>query len=216
MICFGFKGGIGTASRVLPPEFGGYTVGMLAQCNAGERSELRIDGVPVGREIPDLHWCYDADTPPAREWVRSAVPRCGETSVGAQPNPLAGMGSIIIVVATDAPLLPHQLKRLARRAALGLGLVGGQGENFSGDLMIAFSTANPGAAEPGFTTLTMFPNQWMDVLFNATIQATQEAIVNAMLAADTMTGADSIRVFALPQDRLLDILRRYNRLAPNQ
>src|SRR5262249_11724662 len=173
------------------------------------------DGVPVGREIPDLRWCYDADEPPARAWVRSAVPRCGEASVGSQANPLAGTGSIIIVVATDAPLLPHQLKRLARRAALGLGLVGGQGENGSGDLMIAFSTANPGAWEPRIGTLTTYPNQGMDGLFGATIQATQEAIVNAMLAAETMTGADSIRVFALPQDRLLNILRRYNRLAPN-
>jgi L-aminopeptidase/D-esterase-like protein len=213
MICHEFKGGTGTASRVLPPELGGYTVGVLVQCNSGARSELRIDGVPVGREIPDLHWCYDADEPPAREWVRPAVPRCGEARAGARRNPLAGMGSIIIVVATDAPLLPHQLKRLARRAALGLGIVGGQGENFSGDLMIAFSTANPGAAEPRIVTLTMYPNQWMDALFGATIQATEEAIVNAMLAADTMTGADSIRVFALPQDRLLDTLRRYNRLA---
>jgi L-aminopeptidase/D-esterase-like protein len=215
MICFGFKGGIGTASRVVAPEFGGYTVGVLAQCNAGERSELRIDGVPVGREIPDLGWCYDADEPPVRAWVRAVVPRCGEGNVGAEPNPLAGMGSIIIVVATDAPLLPHQLKRLARRAALGLGMVGGQGENGSGDLMLAFSTANPGAWEPQFTTLTMFPNQWMDVLFSATIEATQEAIVNAMLAAETMTGADAVRVFALPHDRLREIMRRYNRLATN-
>src|SRR4051812_28921322 len=148
MICFGFKGGIGTASRVVAPEFGGYTVGVLAQCNAGERSELRIDGAPVGREIPDLGWCYDADEPPARAWVRAAVPRCGAGNMGATPNPLAGMGSIIIVVATDAPLLPHQLKRLARRSSLGLGIVGGQGENGSGDLMLAFSTANPGAGDP--------------------------------------------------------------------
>src|SRR5262249_47238793 len=157
----------------------------------------------------------DADEPPARAWVRPAVPRCGEASAGAEPNPLAGTGSIIIVVATDAPLLPHQLKRLARRAAPGPALVGGPRQNGSGDLMIAYSTANPGAWEPRIATLTMFPNQAMDGLFGATIQATQEAIVNAMLAADTMTGADSIRVFALPQGRLLDILRRYNRLAPN-
>jgi D-aminopeptidase len=144
--------------------------------------------------------------------VRPAVPRCGEASAGAEPNPLAGPGSIIIVVATDAPLLPHQLKRLARRAALGLALVGGQGEKGSGDRMLAFSTANPGAWEPRIGTLTMFPNQGMDGLFGAPIQATQEAIVNAMLAAETRTGADAIRVFALPPDRLLGVLRRYNRL----
>jgi L-aminopeptidase/D-esterase-like protein len=118
-----------------------------------------------------------------------------------------------VPAATDAPLLPYQLKRLARRAALGLGLVGGQGENGSGDLMIAFSTANAGAWEPRIGTLTTYPNQWMDGLFGATIQATQEAIVNAMLAAETMTGADAVRVFALPHDRLLEIMRRYGRLA---
>jgi L-aminopeptidase/D-esterase-like protein len=213
MICHEFKGGIGTASRVVPPEPDGYTVGVLVQCNLGARRELRIDGVPVGQEITDLTWCYDADEPPMRAWLRPFGPRCDQASASAQPNTLAGTGSIIIVVATDAPLLPHQLKRLARRAALGLGLVGGQGENGSGDLMFAFSTANAGAAAPNPATLTTFPNQWMDPLFGATIQATEEAIVNPMLAAETMTGADAIRVSALPQDRLLAIMRRYNRLA---
>src|SRR5881397_3128711 len=163
MICNQFKGGIGTASRRLPANRGGYTVGVLVQCNYGSRARLSIAGVPVGQEIPDLLPCYDS------------LP--GER------------GSIIIVVATDAPLLPHQLKRIAKRASLGVGRLGGTGGNPSGDILVAFSTANPGAAKPDANmTVTMLPNERIDPLFAATIQATEEAIVNAMVAAETMTG----------------------------
>ena len=188
MICNQFKGGIGTASRRLTTERGGYTVGVLVQCNYGSRGRLSIAGVPVGQEIPDLLPCTE---------------RCldGET------------GSIIIVVATDAPLLPHQLKRIAKRASLGVGRLGGTGGNTSGDIFIAFSTANPGAAKPeGTVTVTALPNERITPLFEATIQAAEEAIVNAMVAAQTMTGANGLRVYALPHERLRAALRKYNRL----
>jgi D-aminopeptidase len=188
MICNQFKGGIGTSSRRLGAERGGYTVGVLVQCNYGLRARLSIAGVPVGQEIPDL--LPTRDTLPTER------------------------GSIIIVIATDAPLLPHQLKRIAKRASLGVGRLGGTGGNTSGDIFIAFSTANPGAAKPDSTRpLTMLPNERISPLFDATIQATEEAIVNAMVAAETMTGADGLRVYALPHDRLRAALRKYNRLA---
>jgi D-aminopeptidase len=209
MICHGFKGGIGTASRTLVPEAGGYTVGVLVQCNYGRRPQLRIAGVPVGREIPDLLPCYDTTGPlptPARA-------RCATGSTGADAP--EEQGSIIIVVATDAPLLPHQLKRVAKRAALGIGRMGGIGGNSSGDIFIAFSTANAAAAagldKP--VTLTMLPNERSDAIYEAAIQATEEAIVNALVAAETMTGADDLRVTALPHDRLRQVLAKYNRLA---
>jgi len=184
MVCNEFKGGIGTASRVLPAKFGAYTVGVLVQCNYGRRSQLRIAGVPVGREIPD-------------KTVRDE-----------------DIGSIIIVVATDAPLIPTQLKRLARRAALGLGRNGSFAGDGSGDIFIAFSTANPGAiASKGVRDLKMLPNQQLNPIFLATVQATEEAIVNAMVAAETMKGANDLEVIALPHDRLRAILKKYNRLA---
>ncbi len=187
MICHQFKGGIGTASRRLPAERGGYTVGVLVQCNYGSRGRLSIAGVPVGQEIPDLL--------PTRDTVASE------------------RGSIIIVVATDAPLLAHQLKRVAKRASLGVGRLGGTGANPSGDIFIAFSTANPGAAKPDATvSVTMLPNERISPLFEATIQATEEAIVNAMVGARTMTGINAMRVYALPHDRLRAALRKYNRL----
>jgi D-aminopeptidase len=209
MICHGFKGGIGTASRKLAPEAGGYTVGVLVQCNYGRRPQLRIAGVPVGREIPDLLPCYDTSgAPPAR----AGRARCADRSPsGGAPAP-PEQGSIIIVVATDAPLLPHQLKRVAKRAALGIGRMGGIGGNSSGDIFIAFSTANAGgggADKP--VTLTMLPNERSDAIYEATIQATEEAIVNALVAAETMTGANDLRVFALPHDRLRQALVKYNR-----
>jgi D-aminopeptidase len=188
MICNQFKGGIGTASRRLTAERGGYTVGVLVQCNYGLRGRLSIAGVPVGQEIPDLLPCLE---------------RCPEGETG----------SIIIVVATDAPVLPHQLKRIAKRASLGVGRLGGTGGNTSGDIFIAFSTANPGAAKPeGTVTVTALPNERISPLFEATIQATEEAIVNAMVAAETMTGANGLRVYALPHERLRAALRKYNRL----
>jgi L-aminopeptidase/D-esterase-like protein len=193
MVCHGFKGGIGTASRRVSAAAGGYTVGVLVQCNYGARSELRIAGVPVGEEIPDLL--------PDRAHAGGA----------------GGDGSIIIVVATDAPLLPHQLKRIATRAALGVGRMGGRGENSSGDIFVAFSTANPGTSgDTGVARLSMLPNARINPLFAATIQATEEAIVNALLAADTMVGANDARVYALPRDRLLAALRKYGRTVPVQ
>ncbi len=199
MVCNRFKGGIGTASRRVAAE-GGYTVGVLVQCNYGARPPLRIAGVPVGREIPDLLPCREP----------CAAPRSERTARFA-----ADVGSIIIVVATDAPLLPHQLKRIAKRAALGVGRVGGVAANSSGDIFIAFSTANPHASrDSGLAHVALLPDERITPLFEATVQATEEAVVNAMLAAETMTGADDLKVYALPHDRLRDVLRKYNRLAP--
>ncbi len=182
MICYEFKGGIGTASRKLTAGQNNYTVGVLVQCNCGRRSQLQIAGVPVGTEIPE-HPAY------------------GDT------------GSIIITVATDAPLLPHQLKRIARRASLGLARTGSISGNGSGDIFVAFSTANPRAALPsGISHLEMLSNDDMNPLFEATVEATEEAIVNALVAAETMTGADDHKAIALPHDRLRKLLRKYNRL----
>ena len=200
MICHRFKGGIGTASRRLDSKDGGYTVGVLVQCNYGARPQLRIAGVPVGREIPDLLPCREP---------------CGSPRSARDARLAADVGSIIIVVATDAPLLPHQLKRVAKRAALGVGKMGGVGGNSSGDIFIAFSTANPrAAADTGLAGLAMLPNERITPLFEATVQATEEAIINALLAAETMTGADDLKVTALPHDRLREVLRKYNRLNP--
>ena len=226
MVCHGFKGGIGTASRKLDARDGGYTVGVLVQCNYGSRRLLRVAGVPVGEEIPDLQLCTELAEPPSRERLRG-IPKCDAKGGGAPPRPpetgaeragaeadLGGLGSIIIVVATDAPLLPHQLKRVVTRASLGVGRMGGLGENSSGDIFLAFSTANRGAAaDTGVAAVTMLPNDRINRVFEATVQATEEAILNAMLAAETMTGADGMRVTALPHDRLVQALRKFNRLA---
>ena len=202
MVCNQFKGGIGTASRRLETRDGGYTVGVLVQCNYGRRRPLRIAGVPVGQEITDLT--------PCREPCRGGGPRSG-LPVAIPPD----FGSIIIVVATDAPLLSHQLKRLAKRAALGVGRMGGLAGNSSGDIFIAFSTANQRASrDSGLAQVAMLANDQITPLFEATVQATEEAIINAMLAAQTMTGADDVTVYALPHDRLREILRKYNRLNP--
>ncbi len=213
MICHGFKGGIGTASRRLDPAAGGYTVGVLVQCNYGSRRLFRVNGVPVGEEIPDLLPCIASDRPPSRDWLRR-VPRCeaaGDTQPGG--DPLDGRGSIIIIVATDAPLLPHQLKRVAKRAALGIGKMGGLGENSSGDIFLAFSTANRSiGADTGVVAVRMLPNDRMNAVFFGVVHAVEEAVLNAMLAAETMTGVDDLRVFALPDDRLIAAMRTYNRL----
>ena len=191
MICNEFKGGIGTSSRVLPADRGGYTIGVLVQCNYGIRQNLRVAGVPVGKEIPEQ---------PAYS--------------GALRGDVLDRGSIIIVVATDAPLLPHQLKRLARRASLGLGRDGSISGNGSGDIFIAFSTANPGIANPkGAIPVAMLANDSLDPIFAATVQATEEAVINAMVAATTMVGRDNHTVIALPHDRLREVLKKYNRLA---
>ena len=184
MICNEFKGGIGTSSRVIDSKYGGYTVGVLVQCNYGRRSQLRIAGVPVGKEIPD-HTVWNDD-----------------------------VGSIIVVVATDAPLIPTQLKRLAKRVSLGLGRDGSYSGDGSGEIFIAFSTANPGAAGPkALHQLTMLPNDQIDPILLATVQATEEAVINAMVAAETMTGANNRTVIALPHDKLREVLKKYNRLA---
>jgi L-aminopeptidase/D-esterase-like protein len=214
MQCNGFKGGIGTASRVLASGEGGYTVGVLVQCNYG--GDLTILGVPILPEIRDLGTCTTLAQPLTRPWTRG-IPRCPQTG-GAPRAELAtiedyGRGSIIVLVATDAPLLPHQLERLTRRVGMGLGKLGSRAGNGSGDLFLAFSTANAGAASPqGTPALTMLPNDRINPLFGATIEATEEAVVNAMLAAQTMTGADGIRSFGLPGDRVVAALRKYNRM----
>jgi D-aminopeptidase len=211
MVCFGFKGGIGTASRKLSVQSGGFTVGVLVQCNAGRRSELRIAGAPVGREIADLTPCRVGSGPVTG--FAQGMRACTAIATTAADERREGAGSIIVVVATDAPLLSHQLRRLAIRAALGVGVTGGKGENSSGDLMIAFSTANPRAAQDsGRVRLEMVPNDLINPLFYAAVQATEEAIVNAMVAAPTMTGANGARVYGIPHDRLRAALRKYNRL----
>jgi L-aminopeptidase/D-esterase-like protein len=194
MVAYGFKGGIGTSSRVVTVDGRPYTVGVLVQANFGRRPQLTIAGVPVGKEIP------------------LAPPQAA--ALGDDPA-RGDLGSIIIVVATDAPLLPHQLKRLARRATLGMARTGGLSGNGSGDIFLAFSTANPEAFRAqGLASLQMVSNEQISAIFDGTAWATEEAIVNAMVAAETMTGADGRRVERLPHDRLRDVLRKYNRLAP--
>ena len=209
MVCHGFKGGIGTASRRLDASIGGYTVGVLVQCNYGQRRELRVAGVPVGEEISDLLSCV-ASTDAS---ILPNLPRCGSATPPVREDANDGAGSIIIVVATDAPLLPHQIKRLVTRASLGVGRMGGKGENGSGDIFVAFSTANPGVgSDTDVARVAMLPNARMNALFTAAVQATEEAIVNALLAAETMTGANDVRVFALPRERLMAAMRKYNRV----
>lgn len=191
MICYDFKGGIGTASRVLTHEEGGYTVGVLVQANYGSRPDLRIAGVPVGKEITDL--------PPQK------------AELDLKPD----RGSIIIVIATDAPLIPTHLERLCKRASLGLGRLGSVATNTSGDIFIAFSTAGATAIseETQPAKVEVLPTERITPLFRATTEATEEAVVNAMVAAETMTGRDGNTIYALPHDRLREVLRKYNRLA---
>ncbi len=200
MVAHRFKGGTGTASRVLETKLGGYTIGVLVQANYGTRQLFSVAGVPVGKEITDL------------------LPAPGKEAAGLLPSERKfggeGQGSIIVVVATDAPLLPHQLKRLVQRVAFGIGNVGGRGENSSGDIFIAFSTANATEAskDEDVSNLTMLPNERINPLFWATAQATEEAIVNAIVAAETMKGLNGNTVYALPHDRLKAALKKYNRL----
>ena len=211
MVCHGFKGGIGSASRVLPREQGGYTVGVLVQCKYGARRDLRIAGVPVGEEASDLLPCYASATLPDDN------PRGGRLC-SAQPPGGAGegppeVGSIIVVVATNAPLVPHQLQRIVKRVAVGLGRQGGFGGNGSGDIFVAFSTANAGAGSGSENAkVEIVSNARISPLFNATAQATEAAITNALLAGETMTGANDFRVYAMPRDRALAAMRKYNRL----
>ena len=189
MVCHGFKGGIGTASRKLPTEQGGYTVGVLVQCNYGARRDLRIAGVPVGEENPGSCSAASPTTIRCRRTPRrraATTPRARRRARTAMPD----QGSIIVVVATDAPLLPHQLKRIATRVSLGIGRQGGFGGNSSGDIFVAFSTANPRAwfNDRPVTDVKMLPNDRITPLFQATAQATEAAITNALLAAETTTG----------------------------
>jgi L-aminopeptidase/D-esterase-like protein len=208
MRCLGFKAGTGTASRVLAADAGSYVVGVLVQCNFGLRQDLRVAGVPVGEEITDLRPCIALNDPK----VRPNLPRCGAAPPAA-PRAEGDTGSIIAVVATDAPLLPHQLKRIATRVALGVGRTGGYAGNGSGDIFVAFSTANPkSATSEAPVRVEMLPNDRMNALFVATVQATEEAVLNAMLAADTMTGANGLRIHALPHDRLMQAMRKYGRV----
>jgi L-aminopeptidase/D-esterase-like protein len=216
MQCHEFKGGIGTSSRRVTLEGETYTVGVLVQCNYGLRSQLRIAGVPVGREIPDLMPQFPNGE---RVWAAdgSLSPRIDPRAVGRSPAPdprHAEYGSIIVLAATDAPLLPHQLERIARRIGMGIARNGSVSSNGSGDIFMAISTAGRDAIASGDATASvpMLSNGRITPFFEATIQATEEAIINAMVAAETMTGADDITVFALPHERVREILRRYNRL----
>lgn len=191
MMCLGFKGGTGTSSRVVRIRDSTYTVGVLVQSNFGSKKNFTIAGVPIGQELKDT-MNYEFKAPPSY-----------------QP----GDGSIIVVVATDAPLLPHQLKRLAARVPLGIGIVGGRGENGSGDIFMAFSTANPAAFQrEEFTKLDELPNDLINPLFDATVQAVEEAIINAMVAAETMEGINGNKAYALPHQLVIDLLKKYNRI----
>ena len=210
MVCFGFKGGIGTSSRVVSVGGKTYTVGVLVQCNTGDRKVLRIAGAPVGLELKD-RWlrCFDASV------VRSAgtLPPCKADGLAGKAAP--DEGSIIIVVGTDAPLTPLQLNRVARRAAMGLARLGSYSGNQSGDLIVSFSTASPevnAAEQDKPSPISPLANLDVDPLFEAATQASEEAIVNALVAARTMTGINGTRFFAIPHDELRAILKRYNRL----
>jgi D-aminopeptidase len=207
MICHEFKGGIGTASRVTEAGSGGFTVGVLVQANYGERRRLRVDGVPVGEEIPlsDLPSPYPDEAHDA-------------PAAGKDDSPPPGSGSIIVIIATDAPLLPHQCERLAQRAGLGIARMGGTGAHSSGDLFLCFATGNRMLPRTSFRT---DPRVTVDIraindfvigaLFDGVIEATEEAILNALVAAQTMTGRDGIIAHALPHDRLLDAMAKYGR-----
>ncbi|WPO93152.1 P1 family peptidase [Chryseobacterium sp. HR92] len=193
MMCLGFKGGTGTASRIVKTGDSIYTVGALVQANFGRKESLKIAGVPVGKELENT--------------VGS------ELKLPSQSYRQEGDGSIIVVIATDAPLLPHQLKRIASRVPLGIGNVGGYGMNSSGDIFIAFSTANPTAFQrKDSSTVKMLPNDLIDPLFDATVQAVEESIINAMIAAETMEGVNGNKSYALPHQPVIDILRKYKRI----
>ncbi len=191
MMCLGFKGGTGTSSRVVKIKDSTYTVGVLVQSNFGGKKNFTIAGVPIGKELKDT--------------------LNNEFKAPASYQP--GDGSIIVVVAIDAPLLPHQLKRIAARVPLGIGIVGGRGENGSGDIFIAFSTANPSAFQrENFTKVDELPNDLINPLFDATVQSVEEAIINAMVSAETMEGINGNKSYALPHKLVIDILKKYNRI----
>jgi D-aminopeptidase len=191
MMCLGFKGGTGTSSRVIKIKDSTYTLGVLVQANFGAKKNFTIAGVPVGQELRDT-LNYEFKAPPSY-----------------QP----GDGSIIVVVATNAPLLPHQLKRISARVPIGVGKTGGRGENSSGDIFLAFSTANPTAFKRNdFSKVDQLPNDFINPLFEATVQAVDEAIVNAMVAAETMEGVNGNKAYALPHKAVIEVLRKYKRI----
>jgi L-aminopeptidase/D-esterase-like protein len=218
MLCNGFKGGTGTSSRQLASNEGGYIVGALVQCNYGLRTELRIAGIPVGREIEGYGYCVAQRIDPPLMMRGEAVPVC-EASGSSGGEEEAEQGSIIVVIGTNAPLTPDQLRRVVRRVSLGMGRMGTRHGNGSGDIFIAFSTANQGAdagnsgplAAP--VQVTRVPSGGMDPIFMATVEVTEEAIINAMIAAETMTGADYIRYYAIPHAQLQASLRKHGLLA---
>jgi D-aminopeptidase len=192
MMCLGFKGGTGTSSRVVKIKDSTYVVGVLVQSNFGTKKNFTIAGVPIGNELKDT---LNPEFKAAPSFKQE------------------GGGSIIVVVATDAPLLPHQLKRIAARVPLGVGIVGGRGENGSGDIFLAFSTANPSAFKRSdFTKIEELPNDLINPLFDASVQAVEEAIINAMVAAETMEGINGNKAYALPHKLVIDLLRKYNRI----
>ena len=193
MMCLGFKGGTGTSSRVFKIKDSTYTVGTIVQSNFGAKRNLSIAGVPIGIELKDtLNYKFNAPPTSRRQ---------------------EGDGSIIVIIATDAPLLPHQLKRIAQRIPLGIGIVGGRGSNGSGDIFLAFSTANEQAFNRDeTTTVESMPNDQLMPLFEATVQSVEEAIINAMVAAETMEGINGNKAYALPHDLLIETLKKYNRL----
>ncbi|WP_425637905.1 P1 family peptidase [Algoriphagus yeomjeoni] len=193
MMALGFKGGTGTSSRMMKIMDSTYTVGVLVQANFGRKPSLTIAGVPVGKELMDT--------------------LNNELKLPPQSYRREGDGSIIVVVATDAPLLPHQLKRIANRVPIGIGLTGGIGTNGSGDIFVAFSTANPNAFQRyDFSDVDMLPNDLIDPLLEATVQSVEEAIINAMIAAETMEGINGNKSYALPHGLLVDLLRKYNKV----
>tara|TARA_B110000503_G_scaffold125136_1_gene192410 strand:- start:59 stop:1246 length:1188 start_codon:yes stop_codon:yes gene_type:complete len=197
MMCLGFKGGTGTSSRIFKIKKSTYTVGAIVQSNFGAKRNLSIAGVPVGIELKDtLNYVFNAPPKSRRQ---------------------EGDGSIIVIIATDAPLLPHQLKRIAQRIPLGVGIVGGRGSNGSGDIFLAFSTANESAFNRDETvTVESMPNDQLTPVFEATVQAVEEAIINAMVAAETMEGINGNKAYALPHDLLIGILKKYNRKKNNK
>jgi L-aminopeptidase/D-esterase-like protein len=192
MVCYEFKGGTGTSSRKLSEKLGGWTVGVLVQSNFGRRHQFTLAGVPVGKHIREgLLWTNDTADPFAQD-----------------------DGSLIVIIATDAPLLPHQLKRLAKRATLGMARTGSMGGNGSGDIFLAFSTANSSAAhgdEIGLSNIQTLSNDHIDPLLVSSVLATEEAIINAMVSAETMTGNENVNVIALPHGEVKDVLIQYNR-----
>ncbi|GAB55808.1 hypothetical protein GPUN_1692 [Glaciecola punicea ACAM 611] len=190
MMCLGFKCGTGTSSRIVKIKDETYTIGVLVQANFGSKRNLTIAGVAVGRELKDT-----------KSEIYNAPPNSRRQE---------GDGSIIVILATDAPLLPHQLKRIAQRIPLGIGITGGRGSNGSGDIFLAFSTANENAFNRGEnTSVETFPNDLITPLFEATVQSVEESIINAMVAAETMTGNNGNTSYAIPHDKLVEVLKKY-------